>query len=73
MKIGLFLCNCGTEISRTIDTEGLKGYFETQENLSLIFLHPHLCDEAGQERLKVLLKENEIGGWSLAPVPPSST
>ena len=59
-RIGVFLCNCGNEISRMVNTEEVEKAIKDKEDVVFTLIHPHLCDEAGLERMKVLISENKI-------------
>ncbi|MGQ4873562.1 MAG: hydrogenase iron-sulfur subunit [Promethearchaeia archaeon] len=59
MKIGLFLCDCGKNISGVIDHSQVIKYFETYPDL-VIFRDQYLCSEAGLNKIIEGIKENNI-------------
>jgi heterodisulfide reductase subunit A len=71
IRIGVFLCDCGNEVSRIIDTKEVKRTIDEEgDDVRLTFIHPHLCDEQGMERMKVLLQENGIDRVVLGACSP---
>ena len=59
MKIGLFLCDCGKNISSVIDNDRLKEYFEKYPDVYVLG-NQYLCSESGLSEIKEEIKENKI-------------
>ncbi|MHA2120270.1 MAG: hydrogenase iron-sulfur subunit [Promethearchaeota archaeon] len=59
MKIGLFLCDCGKNISGTIDNAKLFEHFSKNSNVHVIN-DQYLCSESGLKKIIEEIKENEI-------------
>jgi heterodisulfide reductase subunit A len=59
MKIGLFICDCGKNISGVIDTAKLIEYFKDNSEISVIG-NQYLCAESGLNEIKELIKEEKI-------------
>jgi heterodisulfide reductase subunit A len=59
MKIGLFICDCGKNISGTINNEKLIEYFTDYPDV-YVFREQYLCSEAGLKEIKEQIEEKEI-------------
>lgn len=70
IKIGLFLCNCGDEISRLVDTKEVADYIAKNHNLQLVSIHQHLCDDHSVKRLKRILIDEGITNVVIAACSP---
>ncbi|MFX0027925.1 MAG: hydrogenase iron-sulfur subunit [Candidatus Hermodarchaeota archaeon] len=59
MKIGLFLCDCGKNISGTIDNKRLIEHFSKQSDL-IVLKDQYLCSELGLNKVTEEIKEEKI-------------
>ncbi len=59
MKIGLFVCNCGKNISGIIDTDKIIEYFKKNSELHVIG-DQYLCSETGLTKITDEIKEKKI-------------
>ncbi len=59
MKIGLFLCDCGKNISGTINNTKLIEYFSKLSDIHVI-KDQYLCSESGLKKIIEEIKENKI-------------
>ncbi|UCC20095.1 MAG: hydrogenase iron-sulfur subunit [Promethearchaeota archaeon] len=59
MKIGLFLCDCGKNISGVINNEKLIKHFEKFSNL-VVFRDQYLCSELGLNKIEEEIQEKQI-------------
>ncbi len=59
MKIGLFICDCGSNISGVIDTNKLKEHFIKSPDV-LVLGDQYLCSELGLKNIITGIKENKI-------------
>ncbi|MBU1078503.1 MAG: CoB--CoM heterodisulfide reductase iron-sulfur subunit A family protein [Spirochaetes bacterium] len=60
-QIGAFLCNCGENITKTVDYEKLKEYVSSlSDSIKLIDTHKLLCSADGQKFLGDKIKENKL-------------
>ena len=59
MTIGLFICDCGKNISGVIDTAKLKEHFKNYPNI-YVFGNQYLCSESGLNELISEIKEKKI-------------
>ncbi len=59
MKIGLFVCDCGKNISGTIDNEHIINYFSQKPNIHVL-KDQYLCSESGLNKIINELKTEKI-------------
>ncbi|MFW9970037.1 MAG: hydrogenase iron-sulfur subunit [Candidatus Odinarchaeota archaeon] len=59
MKIGLFICDCGKNISGVINNEILIKHFEKYPNL-VVFRDQYLCSESGLNKVINEIKEKKV-------------
>ena len=59
MKTGIFLCECGGNISNTIDLENVKKHLEKNDENVIVKINSHMCSGAGQ---KLLIEEAKKHG-----------
>ncbi|MFX0069946.1 MAG: hydrogenase iron-sulfur subunit [Candidatus Hermodarchaeota archaeon] len=59
INIGLFICDCGKNISGVIDNEKLIKYFEKRSEV-YVFRNQYLCSESGLRELSEELNQNQI-------------
>ncbi|MEJ2250377.1 MAG: hydrogenase iron-sulfur subunit [Candidatus Lokiarchaeota archaeon] len=62
MKIGLFICDCGKNISGTINVGELKKQFSQKDLYPNVFVleDQYLCSELGLNKITEAIKENNI-------------
>ncbi|MFX1241323.1 MAG: hydrogenase iron-sulfur subunit [Promethearchaeota archaeon] len=65
MKIGLFVCDCGKNISGVIDNEFLIKHFEKNPDL-YVFRDQYLCSELGLNKITEEIKEKKIDRMVIA-------
>ncbi len=54
----VFLCNCGSEISKVVDTAKVAAAIEAKEGAGLVSVHNHLCDQHSLKRMKRLIMDS---------------
>ncbi|TFG25833.1 MAG: hydrogenase iron-sulfur subunit [Promethearchaeota archaeon] len=59
MRIGLFLCDCGKNISGVLDNKKITNYFNNYPDVSVLE-NQYLCSESGLKELTDELKEKKI-------------
>ena len=59
MRIGLFLCDCGKNISGVLDNKKIADYFKNYSDVSVLE-NQYLCSESGLNELTNELKEKKI-------------
>ena len=56
LKIGVFICDCGGELSRLLDFESLEKWARSLSGVSLVKRFSFLCGESGRRELCMTLK-----------------
>lgn len=51
-KIGVYVCHCGTNISRVVDCKGVAEYAQTLPNVVVARDYQYTCSDPGQEMIK---------------------
>ncbi len=59
MKIGVYLCQCGGNISNTIDLEAVENALSDMEDIVLLKQHKNMCSGTGQ---KLIIEDVKASG-----------
>ena len=68
-KIGVFICQCGDNISSKIDVDRLKNAISS-ENINFIDENPYLCSVEGQNGIKEKIKSSNADRIVIAACSP---
>ena len=60
MKIGLFLCDCGKNISGVIDNKKIQQFYQANHPEVEVFTDQYLCSELGVNKIIDEIKEKKI-------------
>jgi len=69
-KIGVFLCQCGGNISKTIDLEQVAQFVETRDDIGVVKIHSNMCSGAGQKMIIEEAKELGLNRIVIASCSP---
>jgi heterodisulfide reductase subunit A len=69
-RIGVFVCNCGTNISEGIDTDALVEFAKRQSGVTLAETHSLACSEEGRDVIAQHIKENGVTHVVVAACSP---
>ncbi|MHA1386408.1 MAG: disulfide reductase, partial [Candidatus Helarchaeota archaeon] len=69
MKIGVFICHCGTNIGGIIDIEKIKKELKDDPDL-VVFDNPYTCSEPGLLEIKKAIKEENLDRIVIAACSP---
>jgi heterodisulfide reductase subunit A len=69
-KIGVFVCDCGKNIARTIDTVELAQAVSERSGVEFVDNHKFMCSAPGQEAFKKAIKEQQLDGCIIAACSP---
>jgi heterodisulfide reductase subunit A len=50
-KIGVYVCNCGTNIAKMVDCEAVSGFASTQPGVVVCKSYKYMCSNPGQEMI----------------------
>ncbi len=70
MKIGVYICHCGGNISDEIDIKELVDYARSLEGVALVRDHQFMCSEIAQEIIRKDIIENGIDRVVIAACSP---
>jgi heterodisulfide reductase subunit A2 len=69
-KIGVFVCDCGKNIARTVDTPDVAEWAKQQAGVEFVENHKFMCSNPGQEAFKKAIKERDLDGCIVAACSP---
>ncbi|MDO8525848.1 MAG: CoB--CoM heterodisulfide reductase iron-sulfur subunit A family protein [Candidatus Omnitrophota bacterium] len=71
MKIGVFVCHCGTNISATVDVEKVALATGKLQNVKLSTTYRYMCSAPGQELIKKAIREESLDRVVIASCSPN--
>jgi len=72
LRIGVFVCDCGSNIAGVVDTEGVRTYAETLPNVVLSVRNKYTCADPGQQEIQRVIYENNLNRVVVASCSPAS-
>lgn len=69
-KIGVYICSCGTNIAKMVDTEALREYISTMPDVALARTYKYMCSNPGQELIVQDIRENNLDRIVVAACSP---
>lgn len=69
-KIGVFICDCGNNISDTVDTKAVSEFASKQEGVTEIRIHRLWCSEEGREEMRKAIQEKGVQRVVVAACSP---
>ena len=75
-KIGVYICQCGTNISATVDVEAMAAFAESLDNVVLARVYRYMCSDPGQEIIQEDIQQlglNRIVVASCSPLMHETT
>lgn len=70
IRIGVFICHCGENISRTVDTEAVASAAAHWPGVAYATDYKYMCSDPGQSNLKAAIKEHNLSGVVVAACTP---
>ncbi|UCB59415.1 MAG: CoB--CoM heterodisulfide reductase iron-sulfur subunit A family protein [Thermoplasmatales archaeon] len=70
MKIGVYICQCGINISQTVDVEEVVKYASTLPSVEVARFYKYMCSDPGQELIKKDIKEMKLDRVVVASCSP---
>ena len=76
MKIGVFICHCGSNIAGTVDCGKVAEIAKTYPDVAFSTDTMYTCSEPGQEEIVAAIKEHKLDGvvlyaaYARAHLPP---
>ncbi|MEJ1379781.1 MAG: CoB--CoM heterodisulfide reductase iron-sulfur subunit A family protein [Candidatus Sedimenticola sp. (ex Thyasira tokunagai)] len=69
-KIGVFVCDCGNNIARTVDTPDVTRDAAEQNGVAFVENHKFMCSNPGQESFKKAIRDEGLDGCIVAACSP---
>jgi heterodisulfide reductase subunit A len=69
-RIGVFVCDCGTNIAASVDTEAVREYAETLPNVVASVRNRYSCADPGQQEIKRVIQEEKLDRVVVASCSP---
>jgi len=60
LKVGVFVCYCGSNINGVVDCEAVKEYASTLDGVVYAATYPFFCADPGQNMIKEAIKEHGL-------------
>ncbi|HEX9022942.1 MAG TPA: disulfide reductase, partial [Geobacteraceae bacterium] len=65
-RIGVFVCHCGENISRTVDVERVAAAAAKIPGVAVALDYKYMCSDPGQNTLKKAVAEHKLDGIVVA-------
>ena len=72
LRIGVFVCDCGSNIAGFVDTEEVRTFAETLPDVVVSVRNKYTCSDPGQQEIQRTIFENGINRVVVASCSPSS-
>lgn len=69
-RAGVFVCQCGTNIEATIDTEKVAEYAKTIPGVAYATTYKYMCSDPGQELIRSAIEEHQLEQIVIASCSP---
>jgi heterodisulfide reductase subunit A len=69
-KIGVYVCNCGTNIAKMVDCESVCDYAAQQPGVAVAKSYKYMCSNPGQEMIIADIKEKGLDRVVVAACSP---
>ncbi len=69
-KVGVFVCKCGANIGRVIDSENLREYASTMPGVVTAITHDYLCSEDGLKKMREEISKSGADAIVVAACTP---
>lgn len=70
LKIGVYVCNCGTNIAHVIDAEAVRDYAATLPGVKVARSYRYMCSNPGQEMIIKDIREQGLNHVVVAACSP---
>ncbi len=70
VRIGVFVCECGTNIAGFVDCEAVRKYAEGLEDVVVALKNRYTCSDPGQVEIKKQIKEHNLNRIVVASCSP---
>ncbi len=70
LRIGVFVCDCGTNIAGSLDTEAVREFAETLPDVVVAVRNRYTCSDPGQQEIKRHIVEHKLNRVVVASCSP---
>jgi heterodisulfide reductase subunit A len=72
LRIGVFVCDCGSNIAGTVDTEEVREFASSLPGVVTSIRNKYTCADPGQQEIQTAIRENNINRVVVASCSPTS-
>ena len=72
VRIGVFVCDCGSNIAGTVDTEALRTYAEELPGVVAAIRNKYTCADPGQQEIQTAIREHNLNRVVVASCSPTT-
>ena len=72
LRIGVFVCDCGSNIAGPVDTEAVRQYAAGLPNVVAAVRNKYTCAEPGQQEIRRAIQEHHLNRVVVASCSPAS-
>jgi heterodisulfide reductase subunit A len=72
LRIGVFVCDCGSNIAGAVDTEAVRAYAETLPGVVAAVRSRYTCADPGQQEIQTAIKDHNLNRVVVASCSPTS-
>jgi heterodisulfide reductase subunit A len=72
VRIGVFVCDCGSNIAGAVDTEAVREYAETLPGVAVAVRNKYTCADPGQQEIQQTIEEHNLNRVVVASCSPTS-
>ena len=69
-RVGVFVCECGTNIAATVDTQRVAEYAKTLPGVVYSTNYKYMCSDPGQELIRTAIQEQKLEQIVVASCSP---
>jgi len=72
LRIGVFVCDCGSNIAGIVDTEALRAYAESLPDVAAAVRNKYTCADPGQQEIQRAIYQHNLNRVVVASCSPAS-
>ena len=72
LRIGVFVCDCGSNIAGPVNTEAVRAYAETLPGVVTAIRNKYTCADPGQQQIQRAIREHNLTRVVVASCSPTS-
>ena len=69
-RIGVYVCQCGSNIAATVDTEAVARFAEGLDDVALVRVNKYSCSDPGQNTIRNDIREHNLDRVVIAACTP---